>query len=75
MRMKRNGVKELGCDEGLFVKVVKAAFSQRRKMLKTPLKAVFGDFGGAEHEFFSLRAEALSVQDYIALTNWVAEHC
>lgn len=73
VRMKRNGVKELGCDEKLFVKVVKAAFSQRRKMLKTPLKATFGDFGGAEHEFFSLRAEALSVADYISLTNWVAE--
>ena len=73
VRMKRNGVKELGCDEKLFVKVVKAAFSQRRKMLKTPLKATFGDFGGAEHEFFSRRAEALSVADYITLTNWVAE--
>lgn len=73
VRMKRNGVQNLGCDEELFVKVVKAAFSQRRKMLKTPLRAVFGDFGGDEHEFFSLRAEALSVQDYVALTNWVAE--
>ena len=73
VRMRRNGVKELGCDEELFTKVVKAAFSQRRKMLKTPLRATFGDFGGAEHEFFSLRAEALSVADYIALTNWVAE--
>ncbi len=74
VRMRRNGVKELGCNEALFVKVVKAAFSQRRKMLKTPLRAVFGDFGGAEHEFFALRAEALSVEDYIALTNWVEEH-
>lgn len=74
VRMRRNGVKELGCNEELFVKVVKAAFSQRRKMLKTPLKAIFGDFGGAEHDFFSLRAEALTVEDYIALTNWVEEH-
>jgi 16S rRNA (adenine1518-N6/adenine1519-N6)-dimethyltransferase len=73
VRMRRNSVKELGCNEELFVKVVKAAFSQRRKMLKTPLKAIFGDFGGAEHEFFSLRAEALTVEDYIALTNWVEE--
>ena len=69
VRMRRNGVKELGCDEALFVKVVKAAFSQRRKMLKTPLKATFGDFGGAEHDFFSLRAEALSVQDYMEKTS------
>lgn len=74
VRMRRNSVKELGCNEELFVKVVKAAFSQRRKMLKTPLKAIFGDFGGAEHQFFSLRAEALSVADYIALTNWVEEN-
>ena len=71
VRMKRNGVKELGCDEALFVKVVKASFSQRRKMLKTPLKAAFGDFGGEEHRFFGLRAEALTVADYIELTNWV----
>jgi 16S rRNA (adenine1518-N6/adenine1519-N6)-dimethyltransferase len=74
VRMRRNNVKALGCNEELFVKVVKAAFSQRRKMLKTPLKAIFGDFGGAEHEFFSLRAEALTVEDYIALTNWVESH-
>ena len=71
VRMKRNGVKELGCDEALFVKVVKASFSQRRKMLKTPLKAAFGDFGGEEHRFFGLRAEALTVADYIELTTWV----
>ncbi len=71
VRMRRNGVHDLGCDEALFVKVVKAAFSQRRKMLKTPLKAAFGDFGGEEHKFFGLRAEALSVADYVELTNWV----
>ena len=74
VRMRRNSVKELGCNEELFVKVVKAAFSQRRKMLKTPLKAIFGDFGGEEHRFFGLRAEALSVQDYIELTEWVEQH-
>lgn len=74
VRMTRNSVKELGCNEELFVKVVKASFSQRRKMLKTPLRAIFGDFGGEEHHFFSLRAEALSVADYIELTNWVESH-
>ncbi|MBQ2247444.1 MAG: ribosomal RNA small subunit methyltransferase A [Tidjanibacter sp.] len=73
VRMRRNKVSDLGCNEALFVKVVKAAFSQRRKMLKTPLKAIFGDLGGEEHRFFSLRAEALTVADYIELTNWVEE--
>ncbi len=73
VRLKRNNVKELGCDEKLFFKVVKAAFSQRRKMLKNPLHDTFGNLGGEEHRFFSLRAEQLSVADFVELTNWVAE--
>ncbi|MBO5902415.1 MAG: 16S rRNA (adenine(1518)-N(6)/adenine(1519)-N(6))-dimethyltransferase RsmA [Tidjanibacter sp.] len=73
VRLKRNDVKKLECNETLFVKVVKAAFSQRRKMLKNPLKAVFGPMKGEEHRFFTLRAENLSVADYVELTNWVEE--
>ncbi len=74
IRLKRNGVQKLDCDEQLFVKVVKASFGQRRKMIRNSLKSVFGDFGGAEHEFFTQRAEQLSVADFVNLTNWVAEH-
>ena len=74
IRLKRNDTRELGCDESLFVKVVKASFGQRRKMLRNSLKSVFGDFGGAEHPFFTQRAEQLSVADFVELTNWVAEH-
>ncbi len=74
IRLRRNAVRQLDCDEELFVKVVKAAFSQRRKMLKNPLRAAFGDFGGAENGFFTRRAETLSVADFVELTRWVAEH-
>ena len=74
IRLRRNGVERLDCDEKLFVRVVKSSFGQRRKMLRNSLKAVFGDFGGAEHPFFTQRAEQLSVADFVALTNWVAEH-
>ncbi len=84
IRLTRNGVRELGCDEALFVKVVKAAFGQRRKMIRNSLRAVFGDFvdrsadgsttGGAEHPFFTDRAEKLSVSQFVELTNWVADH-
>lgn len=74
IRLKRNSVETLGCDEALFVKVVKASFGQRRKMLRNSLKAVFGNFAGAEHPFFTQRAEQLSVADFVELTNWVAEH-
>ena len=74
IRLRRNSVRELQCDERLFVQVVKAAFGQRRKMLRNALRSAFGAFGGAEHRFFSERAERLSVTDFVELTRWVAEH-
>ncbi len=74
IRMRRNETQQLACDEKLFVRVVKAAFGQRRKMVRNALKAVFGDFGGAEHRFFTDRAERLSVADFVELTNWVEEN-
>ena len=74
IRLRRNSTTKLGCDETLFVKVVKASFGQRRKMLRNSLKSVFGNFGGAEHPLFTTRAEQLSVAQFVELTNWVAEH-
>ncbi len=73
VRLVRNNVERLDCDETLFIKVVKASFGQRRKMIRNSLKSVFGDFGGEEHRFFSMRAEQLSVADFVELTQWVAE--
>ena len=74
VRLVRNDVKKLDCDEQLFIKVVKASFGQRRKMLRNSLKAAFGGFNGEEHRFFSMRAEQLSVADFVELTQWVDEH-
>ena len=74
IRLVRNQTTKLDCDEQLFVKVVKASFGQRRKMLRNSLKSVFGDFGGAEHRFFTQRAEQLSVAEFVELTQWVAEN-
>ncbi|MBO5895573.1 MAG: 16S rRNA (adenine(1518)-N(6)/adenine(1519)-N(6))-dimethyltransferase RsmA [Alistipes sp.] len=74
IRLVRNGVTKLDCDEQLFIKVVKASFGQRRKMLRNSLKAAFGNFEGREHRFFTMRAEQLSVADFVELTNWVAEN-
>ena len=72
VRLRRNATRQLACDEALFIKVVKASFGQRRKMLRNSLKAVFGDFGGEEHPFFTRRAETLSVAEFVELTRWVA---
>ena len=70
VRLRRNGVERLDCDEALFIRVVKASFGQRRKMLRNALKAAFGDFGGAEHPFFSRGAERLWVGEFFVLTTW-----
>ena len=56
------------------LRVVKAAFNQRRKTIRNSLRAAFGDFGGAEHEFFSLRPEVLGVAQFVGLTDWVQRH-
>lgn len=74
IRLRRNATERLDCDETLFVKVVKASFGQRRKMIRNSLKSVFGDFGGAEHPYFTRRAEQLGVAEFVELTNWVSEH-
>ena len=42
IRLRRNATRRLACDEALFVRVVKAAFGQRRKMLRQSLKAMPG---------------------------------
>ena len=40
IRMTRNKVQKLGCDEELFKRVVKTAFNQRRKMLRVSLRQI-----------------------------------
>lgn len=74
VRLTRNGVKALACDEKLFAKVVKATFNQRRKTIRNSLRAAFGEMGGAEHAFFPLRPETLGVEQFVELTRWVEQH-
>lgn len=73
IRLRRNGVRELGCDEKLFIQVVKAAFGQRRKMLRNAIGAAFPSLRNEEHRFFTMRAEQLSVANFVELTQWIAE--
>lgn len=74
IRLVRNQVDRLDCDEALFVRVVKSTFNQRRKTIRNSIRAAFGDFGGAEHPFFSLRPERLGVAEFVELTRWVSEN-
>ena len=74
IRMVRNEVQHLGCDEDLFKRVVKTAFNQRRKMLRVSLKQMLTDEGLqmiADSPFATLRPEQLSIERFVELTNLV----
>ena len=68
LRLVRNDRKELPVDEEIFKKVVKAAFSQRRKTLRNSLRTLFPEGYDFSDPIFTLRAERLDVEDYIRLT-------
>jgi len=68
IRLRRNSRTDLGCDEALFKKVVKTAFGQRRKTLRNALKVMMPEGFDASDPVFDLRAEKLSVEDFVALT-------
>ncbi len=63
---KRESVPEMHSEKQFF-SLVKAAFNQRRKMLRNPLKPMFTDVE-LKDPIFTKRAEQLSVQDFAALT-------
>lgn len=73
IRLKRNQVTDLGCDEKLFIRVVKASFNQRRKTLRNSVKSAFS-LKKEDYEEFGLRPEQLSVAQFIKLTNWIDEN-
>jgi 16S rRNA (adenine1518-N6/adenine1519-N6)-dimethyltransferase len=73
IRMRRNDVKRLECDEHLFVRVVKTAFNQRRKTLRNSIKSGFA-LKSNDSIFFSLRPEQLSVSQFEELTNWISDN-
>lgn len=72
IRLSRNNVEVLPCDEKLFWRVVKAGFNQRRKTLRNALSGVIPKDKMDDHFFFDKRAEQLSVDEFITLTQHVA---
>ena len=70
IRMTRNRVRQLGCDERLFKQIVKTAFNQRRKTLRNSLRSLVGkECEILSEQIFDERPERLSVQQFIDLTN------
>ena len=76
IRMTRNKVDHLDCDEQLFKRVVKTVFNQRRKMLRVSLRQIFDSQHPASDGFFqqdvmTRRPEQLNIQEFVDLTNSV----
>jgi len=69
IRLERNGVRRLDCDEKLFVQVVKTGFNQRRKTLRNALKPLNLPLDAIPDDLLAKRAEQLSVTDFTLITN------
>ena len=68
IRLVRNDVTALECDENMFVQVVKAGFNQRRKTLRNALRQLCVPLDSVPESILSKRAEQLSVSEFINLT-------
>lgn len=71
IRLTRNETTELACDEKLFWQVVKAGFNQRRKTLRNAVSSLINKEKMTDEPLLDLRAERLSVEDFIKLTNLI----
>ena len=72
IRLTRNEIDQLDCDEKLFWQVVKAGFNQRRKTLRNALSSVVPKDKMGEDQLLELRAERLTVADFVKITQQVS---
>lgn len=72
IKLTRNSVTELGCDERSFKIVVKTTFGQRRKTIRNSIKPLLQPgVAMPESPLLALRPEQLSVEQFIELTNLI----
>ena len=90
IRLTRNSVTSLPCQEALFRRVVKTTFNQRRKTLRNNIRPLLAQIDNEQREkgmqpkdhtewlaqeLFQKRPEQLSVQDFISLTLSLQQEC
>jgi len=73
IRLTRNDTPQLACDEKLFWQLVKAGFNQRRKTLRNAISSIVPKESISDDPMLDLRAERLSVADFVYLTNKVSK--
>lgn len=70
IRLTRNAVQKLDCDEVLFKQVVKTAFNQRRKTIRNSIRSLFNN-NELRYPLLDKRPEQLSVAQFVELTKFV----
>tara|TARA_B100000035_G_C20999346_1_gene554103 strand:+ start:86 stop:850 length:765 start_codon:yes stop_codon:yes gene_type:complete len=70
IKITRNNIIKLDCDEKLFFRVVKAIFNQRRKMARNSLKSLLGD-KKIDHILLTKRPEELSIENFTEITKMI----
>jgi len=71
IRLKRNNIQRLDCDEIRFKAIVKQGFQNRRKTLRNALKRLNLPPSISSMKLLDLRAEQLSVADFVFLTQQI----
>ncbi len=69
IRLRRNEIDRLPCDEKLFFQVVKHGFERRRKTLRNALRPVLPAGVTTDDELFGKRAEQLGVAEFIRVVD------
>ena len=68
IKLTRNRRRKLDCNEKLFQQIIKSAYNQRRKTLRNALKSFNLKMNDEINHLLTLRAEKLSVEDFIKIT-------
>lgn len=70
IRLVRNEVTDLGCDERMFKNVVKTTFGQRRKTIRNSIKGLLpAGMEMPDSPLMAMRPEQLTVAQFVELTN------
>lgn len=67
IRLTRNGIVKLDCDENLFFRIVKTCFNQRRKTIKNSIRKITGN-NILQSDLSMKRPEQLNVNQFVQLT-------
>ena len=73
IRLRRNAVQHLDCDELLFARVVKIGFNQRRKTLRNALRQLSLPLDAVPADLLAQRAEQLSVDQFVQITQLLSQ--